>query len=289
MQPTTSPTPSALPTNPNVEVAKTKKSNGLIIATVFCAILAIAGIAFGAYSFLQLNDKNTENDKLKAQIESMGIKQGTDGGDEKASGQIISNTAAQNIIAPYLRNFLAFSNALDLDFSEDTKAEITYLNISPTSLSDVNMNGTTVDSFNIDYYTFNREYQNLFGNSSEIEKKNYNPGDLNNISYSAERNSFIVKQIYNGGTGLYPFSIVKNATLNDESLVVEVYHDVVPLCAVEENNDDYCIDVDASDSTTSSNAKAEKFISEHTDKVPVYKMTFVEDTGHFVLKDIQKQ
>ncbi|MBR3236375.1 hypothetical protein IKF92_01710 [Candidatus Saccharibacteria bacterium] len=280
MQPTTSPTPSAMPTNPNTEGPKTKKSNGLIIATVFCAILAVAGIAFGIYSFLQLNDKTAENDKLKAQIESAGIEPGiSDASDNKASGQTISNAVAQNIIEPYIRDFYYVNNVFDHEFSEDAKVEIAYLNVWPTFVT----SSPESDDKIINYYSFNETYQELFGSNAELAKKNYKKDYTADFKYDDSLQSFIVNQGGSGGTGELMFSIVKSARIDGENLLIEVYHDKILLCDAEPN-DGYCFNPDDTP-IRADNAIFQNF----TDKIPVYKMTFVEDSGHFVLKDIQKQ
>lgn len=52
------------------EVSINKKSKSLIIGVIFCVILAIIGIVFGIYEFMDSNKKSQQISDLEAQIES---------------------------------------------------------------------------------------------------------------------------------------------------------------------------------------------------------------------------
>ena len=85
------------------------------------------------------------------------------------------------------------------------------------------------------------------------------------------------------------FSIVKKAYYDNDGLAIEVYHDVIPWCGV--NNDDnggYCSDAEKTIVEINDDNMGE-LIEKFSDRIPVYKMIFAENAGHYVLKSIQKQ
>ena len=52
------------------EPIKPKNSKALVATTIACAILAVAGIAFGIYGMIQANNKSNEIAQLKVQIKN---------------------------------------------------------------------------------------------------------------------------------------------------------------------------------------------------------------------------
>ncbi len=64
-------------------VVKNKKSKGLIDGITILGALAVAGLAFGAYSFIGLQKKNDEIADLKDQINSITVRDDVEDGDVK--------------------------------------------------------------------------------------------------------------------------------------------------------------------------------------------------------------
>ena len=263
-----------------------KKKNGktgIILGFILLFLLAVGGVGFGIWAMM---DGNAREKELSKQIDE--LKQYSDNNNSKsetADGPIveeklyIDNGLAQNIIKPYLGTFMTLNNVFDYDYNEDAKAYIAYMNVGK-AYADV-----------VSYDVLNSSYKDLFGNDNDLERRDYSGGCEGSLKYSD--NKFLVEGGACGGTMMAMFSVVKNAYYNEDQLIIDVYHDTVGIkAACEEDGGDasYCVDADKSlvviESIEDYNMR--ELIELNKDKVPVYRMTFVPDNGHYVLDLIEK-
>lgn len=244
----------------------------------FLGILAVIGIA-AAITFAVLYFFNpTPNPTEVSSEENSPTTQVED--EIVADAKSIDNKIAQNLINPYIKDYYFLNNIFDHDFSEEAKVEIAYLNVSLSSSSSTPSDDIGVHR--IHYYDLNREYQRLFGNESALSKQNYNTDYTAKFTYDNSSDYFIIEEAGSGGTAATAFSIVKNAYYDNDNLVVEVYHDTIPLCDANQNGG-YCYNAEDSP-ITSQNSIFEKFASQ----IPTYKMIFTKGSDNYILKDVQK-
>ena len=291
---TNTPTPNNLPNIENVPeppkenlmAAGTKEKKGgkgMLIGLILCLLLATGGIGFGVWAMM---DRSTTKDNLNAQIVSLKAQNselleqaGNTVIDEDAAiiSTGINNNLAQNLIAPYIGAFNYLSNIFDYNFSEDVKVEIAYKNLGPAGV----MNDI------VPYWELNDEYRKLFG--GDLEKRDYGVGHSDSFAFSANNDNFTITQYAGGGAGAGMFSVVKDAHYSNNDVLVNVYHDVLPVCGA--TDEEYCIESNGSgivvDSIEQANVK--DLISNFSNNIPVYKMTFVVDDGHYILKSVEKE
>lgn len=276
-QVTTNPTPTQGQPTANSSI---KPPKGGKAASSLWAILAVVGIA-AAVVFAVLYFSKPEVTPSVSVEDDVVV---TDEETKVSASEEISSEVAQNIINPYVKEFYFNHNVLDFDFDEIAKAELAYLNIAPSLAATVpTTDGSSV--FRVNYYDLNQEYQKLFGSNSELAKQNFSSDHTNSMEYDAATDSFTIRNSGSGGTGMTAFSIAKSAkyTGSDEGpLVIEVYHDQIPLCDINPN-DGYCYT--ASDLPLNSQSS---IIQKHSDQISVYTMTFAEENGHYILSSISK-
>lgn len=280
--------------NPTVSVVEPmeKKSNtGLILAIVVCAVLAVGGIGYGAWATVS---GNSQSDSLRKQVNDLKQQVNDLAGEEVynetdativdnnetvvIAEKTIDNNLAQSLINPFLKTFNYLSNMLDYEFNEDVKAEVAFKNVEP---------GYSLTESRVDYYDLNKQYEELFGGT--LEKRDYAAGHTDMLKYVD--GSFEVSFHAGGGTGSALFSVVKNAKYDGQNVVVEVYHDRITVCGINAN-DGYCIDAEGKmgavvDSIEEYNVK--ELIEKFSDRIPVYKMTFTKNNGHYVLSAVEKE
>lgn len=271
-----------------------KHSKGATIGLIVLAILMICGVAFGIFELTQVSQKDNEIASLKQQIANCANSNNNttvvcpDGSSVEVTN-VLDNNAAQTIVNPYLVHFGAFDNLLDKQFDVNAKMKVAFENLKPgNARSSDGDNGILF--FDVDYYTFNDEYTYLFGNSQEIEKRNYDTPYFEELSFNQSAGSreyfkFGLGGI--GGSGMTMFSRVKGAQYDNEKLIIDVYHDNVPWCEALENAQPgaYCVkSYSLADSENITN-----LIKDFSDRIPVYGMVFEKSNGHYVLTSVQKR
>ena len=271
-----------------------KSSKGMIAGLIILAVVAIAGIAFGAYEMMQASEKDKEIAGLNQQVTDCANASGDetenetvtcpDGTATEIVKNVITNDLAQNLINPYIVIQGYLRNIFDLGLNDDTKFYIAYNNSDDYVTS--YLNGTET----IHYSGINNEFKYLFGSSSDLAKKDYTSNCSANYMYNSDRNMFNVEVKGCGGTGSAMFNIVKDAKFEDENIIVNVYHNVVPIC-YPDVDDEYCMDIGVNSAIINSidQYNMRDYIEKFADSIPIYTMTFVKDDGHYVLNNIQKQ
>lgn len=280
--------------NTMAEGAGAKKGGkGMLIAVILLALIALGGVGFGVWTMIngngevaQLKEKNSELQKQNNALSDKLAENGssTDGGGttEVVKESAIDNELAQNLIDPYLDSFNYLSNMFDYDFNEDVKMEIVYKN---TPFGRV---WVDTDIIAIRYNDANEEYQQLFG--GDLEKRDYVAGHSDIFEYDTEKNWFKVSPFQGGGAGLGMITAVKDALIDGNNIIVNVYHEVTHFCGVAEG--DYCISAPYPSQsfigTSMSDPVVKGFVEKFADRIPVYKMTFAKDSGRYVLKNVEK-
>lgn len=285
------------PVAPMAPAGERKKSNGAIIGMVIFALVALGGIGFGVWQMMQGSSKDKQIADLKTQVTNCAnANNGStesvtvtcpDGTAMEVVNNVITNDLAQNIISPYIDAFKYLDNLFDYDFDGTTKFVIAFKNLGPQSFR--NNDGGIVMS----YDTINSEYKALFGADSNIEKKDY-VGACGNFTYYGEgngalSNSFVYNVLGCGGTGSAMFSVVKDAKYDSGSVAINVYHDVVHVCFSD--TDEKCVGTNVNSAIIDSidQYNMQDYLEKYADETPVYTMTFVDDGGHYVLNNVQKQ
>ena len=297
-------TPNEATSNISASATSASKKNkqnthkGMLIGMIIFAILATGGIAFGVYGMISQNKKvaSLENDLANCanasnnEIENITVTC-PDGTSTEIVKNVITNDLAQSLINPYLGTFNYLHNILDYTFDDAAKMVVAFRNMNPESIYSYQSDNIGI-YYRVDYSDINSQYQKMFGNSSSIEKKDYNPGHSLTFSYINDggHEMFEVMPFNGGGTGMAMFSVVKNASYNDENIIVNVYHDNVPVCEAVDSTNKYCIEVNGSAIINSiDDFNMRELINSFADKIPVYTMTFTKNNSHYVLSNIQKQ
>lgn len=266
-------------------VEKTPKSKTCLLTSILLSVLAIGGIAFGVYGMILANQPHkcpAVSNITEENIIEVTCPDGTTTKVEK----IVDNDLAQNLIRPYLGTFNYLNNLLDYTFDDDAKIIVAFNNLPSYNLLQVG------DHLMVYYNDINGKYQELFGSSSSLEKKDYNSAKAPRFTYddSGWGGSFNIMPFEGGGYGAAMFNIIKSASYNSDNIIVEVYHDRISTCEVD-NNDGYCVDIESvgpiADSIDDFNMR--DLITNFSDRIPVYTMTFAKDNGHYVLTNVEKQ
>ena len=278
---------------------KPKKNKGMILGMVLLGFLAVGGIGFGVWAMMDGNAQkeqlNSQISVLKEQNDKLAVQQlsPSENNSEVVDTNKISNSFARNLIDPYLGEFTYINDIFDHDFNENTKFFIAYKSLSDTDVSELGVSGDV--SAYIPYYVINRRYKYLFGNDKDLPKEQFEDGYINFVYANQEvgvADRFNMKRSGGGGTGSTLFSVIKDAYYENGKIVVEVYHDRVVICGI--NDSSYCLDVDDDKPRyagyyTVSNPQIEQLILNNEDRVPVYKMIFSEGDSHYVLDSIEKE
>lgn len=211
MEPNTNPGAS-LETN-NTEATPTKKSKGLLIATVIFAILAIAGIGAGAYFFMDSNNKSTENANLRTKINLLQAETGTELVEKQENDTTVtivipsskeSSTTTTEAEGPVteaeelLRDKYGFRTSVKPLYDGwyhyidnfDQASKILFTIYKAEFGSGQQGIGT------ISYDNFNSSYVYFFSNTEPLEKKTYelnSKAAIDKIVYQPETDSFSVE------------------------------------------------------------------------------------------------
>ena len=260
------------------QIANKKSHNKtiIILLSIFAVIATATAVVFGVMYFT--NQKPTDQPTPETSVQE----EETERAAEEKTSREIDSEIAQNIINPYIKDFHAFYNILDFNFDETAKAELAFLNISPSMVFPTSTADSTAVSFKISYYSLNDKYQQLFGSMVALAKQNYSSNNTSSMEYDATTDDFIVSTHGSGGTAMTMFSIAKRAYIEGENLNIEVYHDRIPLCDANPN-DGYCFN--AGDLPLTSQSPV---IQNFSEQIPVYTMAFTKENGHYILTNIQK-
>lgn len=274
------------------------KNSGMLIGLIVLAIVALGGIGFGVWAMVDGNnrvaDVNEKMDDLKKQNDNLNEQStkeetlATNCEDMMISvnEKYIDNDLAQNLISPYLGLFNYLSNIFDYEFSEDVKVEITYQNLSPNRIS------TRGDVEFVRYTDLNAKYQELFG--GVLEKRDYRVGHSDSFTfvkdeYNELSDIFEISRYAGGGAAMGMISAMKNAQLEGDEIIVDMYHEVVGICGAADG--DYCIPAPGQSyvGDSMSDTVVREFVEKYADRIPVYAMTFVKDDGRYVLSAVTKK
>ncbi len=157
---------------------KQKSSKGLITCAVLCAILAIAGAAFGGYAFIKLNEKNKKEEPVAKETKK----------ETTIKESPISAAEAEEILEKYIdendrvQMYDFFSKFDSLGFTNQLKLE--YINNALNSSSQA---GNKDYCDGDEHYTckglysydaINNLYTEYFGDAETLERKDYEYGLL---------------------------------------------------------------------------------------------------------------
>ena len=170
------------------------------IATTVACILAICGIGFGIYTLIDNLNKKQEISNLQSQIEN-NIAQTQENDNTINSNITISE--AEKLVSKYtslINTSGACPTQSDIKLTENTKmAKVANLIVNKNTIE------PTVEDmriyYTIDYDSMNAAYKELFGQSLNIEKQDYEFDNYLPISlkYNASNNTF--KAEYPDGIG----------------------------------------------------------------------------------------
>ena len=235
------PTPQEAPApQPVPELEPAKKSKGLIVLSVITTVLAVAGVAFGVYFFIDSNNKSTENANLRTKIALLNTETET----ELEEDTLISTTEtssnkttvtiaeAEKLLedkfdfkCPYRPMFDGWYRYVE-KFDQSSKILFTiYHNRDKFSLLGQDSSQT------ISYDVLNSSYIYYFGDKEPLEKKSYTLDSnayLNEIIYHPETDNFSVT--FPDGIGgttpeLIYYKVAKTIATNDgfNAIVVSAY------------------------------------------------------------------
>ncbi len=281
------------------------KNSGMLIGLIVLAIVALGGIGFGVWAMLDGNNQvadankkvdvaNQQVDELKKQNEELAGKLSEEKGPTEDEAIIniadnhIDNGLAQNLINPYIKMIGYYNNILNLGFSEDTKVYLAYRNLERELFG-----SGSGENPEVSYNEINSEYKNLFGSGENIEKKDYQAQNVKFLYKNRASDGYETFEVVSsgiGGAGTAMFDVVESARYDGENVIVGVYHDTVPTCGANEN-DGYCLNIEFPGGIVSSidQYNMRDLIGNFVGRIPVYAMTFVKDSGHYVLSAVAKK
>lgn len=185
------------PISPAVD--KPKSGNGLKTAVAITSIVAVCSIILGIYAFIDSSNKKQEISNLQSQIENM--TQTQKNGDTASNEITISE--AEKLVSKYT-SLINVSGVCpmqsDIELTESSKvAKATNYIVDKNTI-----NPMTEDMrkyYTIDYDSMNSAYKELFGESLNIGKQDYEFNGYSPISlkYNASDNTF--KAEYADGIG----------------------------------------------------------------------------------------
>ncbi len=130
----------------------------------------------------------------------------------------------------------------------------------------------------IDYDDANALYQEMFGRFPSMVK-NSTSFQVEGYYYSNNQNGFIKTYIPGGGSDGAVYAVAyKDATLDGDTLTIEVYHKCVNM------NDDGTYTVN--DKKIDSNEEAEQEVLKNKDQMDIYKVIFIKENDHFIFNRI---
>ncbi|MBR3132231.1 hypothetical protein IKG33_02380 [Candidatus Saccharibacteria bacterium] len=277
----------AAPSEPLPRGNSKKTGKGIIVGLVILAVCAIGGIGFGIWAMLSQNDKISSLETALAScvndndIETKTTETTSSNETVIEAANSINNASAQTIVNPYLKGFGTFNNILDFEFDTNAKIKVAFDNVGANRVLSTNVEGEW--AIKVRYDDLNEEYKYLFGSNQELEERDYDAPYYDFKFIDQDPKLFKVSTGGIGGTGGTMFSIVKKAYYNDDNLVVEVYHGTAPWGDGEE--DEPCV----APYSLANSEEVSRYIEENADSIPVYIMTFIKDSKHYVLNNIQKQ
>ena len=279
---------SGAPVAPKAVKAKTSKT--VIAGMAICAAFAVAGAVFSGYALMKMSgEKKTADTNTTTTTTTTADNKTTDGTTTKPTTETvtvdaISKEAAQNIIAPYIKSQTYLKNVFDVEFNDDSKFAIAVQNLDPT-------NSGIYDN-RLYYSEVDRSAKELFGNDYTLPSKDYNmAGWQFKIKEGGTDNAIFEGQLYGiGGMGYGMVNTVKDATIDSDNLIINVYHYVTTICSFNDE-DPLCIDRTNSDgyySLALAQADEAAYIEKYADQLPIYTMTFAKENGHYILKNVEK-
>lgn len=241
--------------------AGANKSRTMLIAMIGCGVLALAGVVFGVLGMMKKPDTRVE---YKKEI-------------------LVDKAAAENIARPYFNESSPYNTILDAGMTDAAKLALAFYNLSFRGVYGPNEAGSYV----VDFATMNDKYRALFGTDiPNFETIN----DLMAGSFAYQVNDsgvgqIVVTPITAGGTGFVSVVRVKDAAYGDEedTLNVEVYRDIVPVCGLAEETV-YCLGPDIIN-----DAVVDEYVENYSDTFPIVTMKFTSTDNGYVLTGIEKE
>ncbi len=252
---------------------KPKKNMGVVLGMVFLVLLAVGGVGFGIWAMMNKPSDQGEVHECEECVNA-------DLTNPVTTKFEIDVSLLQNLINPYTSSLGGSTNTIFVyGLNDDVKAAISYYNLAPRDAYDFR------EGEEVSYYDLNDKYKELFGDENELPERSFSPGHSVSLEY-LEDGRFVVQRFMGGGAGGSVVIMAQSGEYNDGELVVNVYYDVVPWCDLlikdkgEEEAGDYCID-NGKETITD-------FVNRKKEEIPVSKMIFAENNGHYVLRSIEK-
>lgn len=288
---------------------KEKMSKKQIIGMTVLSIIAIAGVLFGLFGMSDSNNKNQKIEELKAQVAEV-----IEGKTEIDIDQIeSSNTINQSYPAPSISEVTSLlKDKYDLDTNNTVFGDGMFSYID--DLNDINKIIFTIDRTrdqqsegqeyqgqhsiivrSIGYDTFSNTFKKYFGNSENIEKKNYELDSfgLIKMEYNPDQNVFDI--YYKNGLGGYStigqFTKVQAVVGTEDgfyALVTTVTIDRVVSEKAESEDD--CRTPNSSDGVSSyyDISMSEEVQDEIQKSLSLYKFNFIQEDDEYKLTSIEK-
>lgn len=181
-------------------------------------------------------------------------------------------------------------------YEESYKAMLAYDNVSSSKISYVNdyicKQLTNDDNFcefgrplnSVKYEDINTSYRYLFGKQSSLEKKDYARNKLPGLLYIEKEDLYIEYTVWKtSGITYFWGSKVESAKVSGNELKINVLYSSLLPFRIDKTKSPY--------TETEYGITAEeiqKFVDAEYQYFDKYEFTFVQDVGHYVLKDIIK-
>ncbi len=184
----------------SLQSSKPHNSKLLIATSIFCAILAVAGIAFGIYGMF-LKPASTCETNCTAIPDSANDNADTKGNDKQSSDSAISPVSVEqattlldekyNFKNRQMVIFDGWHNYIK-NFNQANKLLLTIYQIQDELGQAQPADGDKpVVVYNIGFEDFKAAYENLFGTEEQLDKKDYElNGVYLNMEYNSEDDSF---------------------------------------------------------------------------------------------------
>ena len=304
--------------NNQVPLQVTKKCNHLPIIIIL-VLLLIGACGFGGYEFWQGMQKDTEIIELKdnakgKDIEIAELKEEINDKpnaevipDTTKDGNAISISEAEEILKKYIgkdsttstMGFNVYYNTYKSDFDKQQKAFLTYKSLegseknNKVDCEEEYKERYMCTGWSISYKTMSEEYESLFGDYDQIEKKDYTFADFYHLSYDAKLDAYreYVFPGGGGGSSALGHKVVSVEKEGDDMVVSLVY---VLLSDTIEIDCEYANTVCSvpQASTDGKNYYSGDSVWDYSkavlDGVTLYKFTLSPYNGTYVLTDVTK-
>ena len=274
---------------------KEKIRDVIIGILVTIIILLVSFIILIKLDIISFNSKKEvkENNSIKVDTkeeEKITLEEVNELIDKYTKALMFVNIFKTNDLSDEIKDLISFTNLSDNDFKK-----IDCQGYDEELVYDSNIQGYRNSEYLVcggayfDYSTINKIYHDLFGNSNDFSKKDFN-FSLNKYKYLGKTDTFEQYYILGGieGSKVYIYSVIEQKIMDNNLIVTVGYVEYEDVSLTGE----YISNIDGMPKYTEdemSKSNYSKIINDNIDLVEKYELTFVKEEGMYKLNKIEKR